>query len=93
MSNGSGIVSAVEAATGERIWQERVGGVFSASPVAGDGKVYFVSEAGETVVVAAGEAPRVLSRNPLDARVIALPAISNGQIFIRADRHLIAIGD
>ena len=93
MSNGSGIVSAVEAATGERIWQERVGGVFSASPVAGDGKVYFVSEAGETVVVAAGEAPRVLSRNPLDARVIASPAISNGQIFIRADRHLIAIGD
>lgn len=92
MSNGSGIISAVEAASGDRIWQERVGGVFSASPVAGDGKVYFVSETGETVVVAAGEAPRVLARNALDARVIASPAISNGQIFIRADRHLIAIG-
>ncbi|HJO05529.1 MAG TPA: PQQ-binding-like beta-propeller repeat protein [Acidobacteriota bacterium] len=92
MSNGSGIVSAVEATSGERVWQERVGGVFSASPVAGDGKVYFVSEIGETVVVAAGEAPRVLARNSLNARVIASPAISAGQIFIRGDRHLIAVG-
>ncbi len=92
MSNGSGIISAVKAVTGERVWQERVGGVFSASPVAGDGKVYFVSETGETVVVAAGDSPRVLSRNPLDERVIASPAISNGRIFIRTDRHLVAIG-
>ena len=92
MSNGSGIVSAVKASSGERVWQERVGGVFSASPVAGDGKVYFLSETGDTVVVAAGESPRVLARNPLNARVIASPAISNGQIFIRADRHLIAVG-
>ncbi len=92
MANGSGILSAVDAATGERVWQERVGGVFSASPVAGDGKIYFVSEGGETVVVATDAEPHVVARNPLDGRVIASPAISNGRIFIRADRHLIAIG-
>lgn len=92
MSNGSGIVSAVDAATGERVWQERVGGVFSASPVAGDGKVYFVSESGETVVVAAEDTPRVLSRSLLEARFIASPAISGGRIFLRGDRQLIAVG-
>ena len=48
-------------ATGERVWQERVDGVFSASPVAGGGHVYFVSENGDTVVVKAGRAPQVVA--------------------------------
>ena len=54
MGGENGILSAVDAANGQRLWQERVGGVFTASPIAGDGKVYFVSEAGETVVLKAG---------------------------------------
>ena len=54
MSTDNGILSAVDAKNGERLWQERVGGTFSASPIAGDGKVYFVSEGGETIVIKAG---------------------------------------
>src|SRR5688572_33488626 len=54
MSTDNGIVSAVDAKNGERLWQERVGGTFSASPIAGDGKIYFVSEGGETIVIKAG---------------------------------------
>ena len=86
------MLTAVNAATGERIWQERVEGVFSASPVAGGGHVYFVSENGDTVVVKAGPTPRVVGRNALDDRAVASPAISNGQIFIRTDRYVFAIG-
>jgi outer membrane protein assembly factor BamB len=66
--------------------------VFSASPVAADGRVYFVSETGETVVVRAGRTPQVLARNDLGERAIASPAVSNGQIFIRTDDHVFAIG-
>ena len=44
MSTDNGILSAVDASNGQRLWQERVDGIFSASPIAGDGKVYFVSE-------------------------------------------------
>ncbi len=54
MANDVGVLTAVDATSGERVWQERVDGVFSASPVAGGGHVYFVSENGETVVVKAG---------------------------------------
>ena len=92
MANDVGVLTAVDAATGERVWQERVDGVFSASPVAGGGHVYFVSENGETVVVKAGRAPQVVARNALGERAVASPAISNGQIFIRTDRHVFAIG-
>jgi outer membrane protein assembly factor BamB len=92
MANDVGVLTAVDAASGERLWQERVDGVFSASPVAGGGHVYFVSENGETVVVKAGRSPQVIVRNPLGERAVASPAISNGQIFIRTDNHVFAIG-
>jgi outer membrane protein assembly factor BamB len=92
MAGENGGVNAVDAATGERVWQERVGGVFTASPVAGDGKVYLVSETGETVVLHAGRTPKVLARNSLDGHFVASPAIAGGRLFLRADDRLIAVG-
>jgi outer membrane protein assembly factor BamB len=92
MASDVGAVTAIDAASGRRIWQQRVEGIFSASPVAGDGKIYFVSETGETIVVKAGRQPEVLARNDLGERLIASPAISNGQLFIRSDGRLFAIG-
>jgi outer membrane protein assembly factor BamB len=87
-----GVVTVADARTGARVWQERIGGVFTASPVAADGKVYLFSEGGETIVLAAGRIPRVLARNKLDARQLASPAISGGRLFIRSDDALFAIG-
>jgi outer membrane protein assembly factor BamB len=92
MATDVGAVTVVDATTGQRTSQQRIEGIFSASPVAGDGKIYFVSETGETIVMQAGRTPSVLARNDLGARAIASPAISNGQIFIRTDDHLFAIG-
>ncbi len=92
MASDVGAVTAIDAATGKRIWQQRVEGIFSASPVAADGKIYFVSETGETIVLKAGRQPEVLARNDIGERLIASPAISNGQIFIRSDDRLFAIG-
>jgi outer membrane protein assembly factor BamB len=92
MANDVGVLTAVDAATGERVWQQRVDGVFSASPAAGGGHIYFVSENGDTVVVKAGRAPQVVGRNALGERMLASPAISNGQLFLRTDENLIVIG-
>lgn len=49
-----GVASCIEAATGKVVWQERVGGNFSASPVAAAGRLYFLGDSGETVVLAMG---------------------------------------
>ena len=92
MANDVGVLTAVDAATGERVWQERVEGVFSASPVGGGGHVYFVAESGDTVVVKAGRTPQIVARNALGERAVASPAIAKGQIFLRTDRHLFSIG-
>jgi outer membrane protein assembly factor BamB len=95
MAGDVGVLSAIDARTGQRVWQERTGGVFTASPVAADGKIYLLSEDGQAIVLSAGSAsspPRVLARNRLNARQLASPAISGGRIFVRTDDAVIAIG-
>jgi outer membrane protein assembly factor BamB len=82
----------MKADTGELLWQQRIGGNFSASPVAAEGRIYFVGDDGETTVIKAGPVFEVLAKNPLDQMVQASPAISRGQIFIRTAQHLFAIG-
>ena len=92
MATDVGAITVVDASSGQRVSQQRVEGIFSASPVAGDGKIYFVSETGETIVMQSGRTPTVLARNDLGERAVASPAISNGLIFIRTDDHVFCIG-
>jgi outer membrane protein assembly factor BamB len=92
LAGETGVVTAVDAADGKTVWKERIGGIFSASPVAADGKVYLLNEDGETVVLQAGRELKILARNLLEERMLASPAISGGQIFERSDDHLICIG-
>ena len=93
VTNEVGVVTCADARTGERLWRHRLGGVFFASPVAGDGKIYLVSETGETFVLAAGREPKVLARNDLGERFLASPAVSQGRLFLRSDRTLFAVGE
>ena len=68
----------------------RLGGVFFASPVGGDGKIYMVSETGETFVLRAG-ASRGARAKQLGERFLASPAIA-GRLFLRSDGALFAMG-
>jgi len=89
----NGVLAAHNVRTGERVYQERVGGggSFSASPVAADGKVYLTSEDGDVFVVKAGPAYELLATNHLGQVVMATPAISDGTIFIRGLKDVFAI--
>jgi outer membrane protein assembly factor BamB len=92
LTNEVGVVTCADAATGQTVWRHRLGGVFFASPVAGDGKVYLVSETGVTFVLRAGRRADVLAENDLGERFIASPAIAGGRLFLRSDGTLFAIG-
>jgi outer membrane protein assembly factor BamB len=94
--NNNGTLNVYNAKTGERIFQERVGrqgGSFSASPVAADGKLYFSSEDGDVFVLKAGAKYELLATNPVGEVLMATPAISDGMIFIRGQKHLFAIAE
>ncbi len=91
----NGALHVYQARTGERAYQARLGGGmtgFSASPVAGDGKVYFPSEDGDVYVVKAGPAFTLLARNAMGAPLMASPAIVGGVMYFRTTTHIIAVG-
>lgn len=80
-----GVASCLDTTTGERIWQARLGGNYSASPVFGDGKLYFSSEDGSVTVMKPADEPRILAVNKLSGTIKATPAIVDRAIFLRTD--------
>ena len=91
----NGVVTVFDWRSGERVAQQRLGrgaSGFTASPVAADGRLYFNSEDGDVYVIEADEALNELAVNELGETLMATPAISDGVIYFRARRHLIAVG-
>lgn len=92
----NGVLSCFKAKSGERIYRKRIGygGTgFTASPVAADGKLYITSENGEIHVIEIGPDFKVLATNEMGEVCMATPAISEGMLFFRTQKHLVAIGD
>jgi len=88
----NGIASQFEAQTGTRTWRERLGRHYSASLVAAGGLVYFTDDDGITQIVRPGAKFERVAENKLGEPVIASPAISHGQLFLRGQKHLVCIG-
>lgn len=86
-----GVASSIEAKTGKSIWTERLGGDYSASPTLAGGRVYILSEQGQTYVIEPGREYRLLATNELDGRQMASPAFLGPAIFLRTDTHLYRI--
>jgi outer membrane protein assembly factor BamB len=90
----NGVLGCYEARSGNRVYQERLGsgtGAFTASPVAGDGKIYMSSEDGDVYVIKAGPKFEILSKNSMGEVCMASPAISEGVIYFRTQSHVIAV--
>ncbi|HET9714301.1 MAG TPA: PQQ-binding-like beta-propeller repeat protein [Pyrinomonadaceae bacterium] len=94
--SNQGVLTAYNAKTGERVYQERLGGTgaaFTASPVASEGKIYLSSEDGDVFVVKAGPKYELLAKNPVGEVMMATPAISDGLLIVRTISHLYAFGE
>ncbi|MCP4200665.1 MAG: PQQ-like beta-propeller repeat protein [bacterium] len=90
----NGILRVRDAKFGELHYEQRITGNtgFTASLVAGDGKVYLTAETGEVYVVRAGREYRLLATNEMGEVCMATPAISDGILFFRTRNHLVAVG-
>ena len=92
VADDRGTANCFETGKGERLWQGRMGSHFSASLVTAGGLVYFQADNGLTKVVKPGKDMEIVSENELGERSYASPAISDGQFFIRGEKHLFCIG-
>lgn len=90
--NDNGIVTCLDVATGEKIWQERVDGSFFGSPICVDGKMYCVDVDGTVVVIAASDEFEMLGRNKLGDSCRSTPAVHQGTLFIRTTNKLFSVG-
>lgn len=93
MISDKGMVSCVNAKSGESVWQKRLGGAFSASPLLADGHVYFFGEAGEVPVVAATDSYKLLANNQLGDGFMASPAVYGHSLILRSRTCLYRIGE
>jgi outer membrane protein assembly factor BamB/dienelactone hydrolase len=86
-----GYLTCHDAATGKEIYGKQrfpAGATFTASPWAYNGKLFFLSEDGKTLVVKAGPEFQILHENDLDELSLATPAVSQGHLLIRTASRL-----
>ena len=87
-----GVVSCVQAASGEVTWQERLGRHFFSSPVCVDNRLFCVSTTGEVVVIRASDRFELLARNALGETTHSTPAVAGGRMYIHTSKHLVSVG-
>ena len=87
----NGYAQCHDANTGELKWKERLPGDYKASPIAAEGRVYFLNLSGLCTVVAALPHFKKLAENKISAETIASPALSDGKIYLRGRKVLYCI--
>jgi outer membrane protein assembly factor BamB len=86
---GGSILRCADLQTGEVKWRLRLKGPFSGSLVAAGGRIYCFSEEGVCQVVQPGDGEgTVVGTSELGESVLCTPAISDGGLFVRSDKHL-----
>jgi outer membrane protein assembly factor BamB len=90
MVKDGGIITSLDALTGEPLKQGRAAGPgnYYASLVAGDGKVYLCSERGVVTVLRVGRPWEILSSHDFGERIMATPTIRDGHIYLRTEKAL-----
>jgi outer membrane protein assembly factor BamB len=90
MVKDGGVVTKLDANTGQLLQEERLPGPggYYASPVAGDGKVYFASEQGVVSVVFNEPEWKILSSKDMHEKIYATPCLERGRLFLRTNKAL-----
>lgn len=92
VADDRGTANCFDTATGDRLWQGRLGNKFNASLTTAAGLVYFLADDGTMKIVKPGNKLNVVAENKLGEVCSASPALSQGQLFIRGEQHLFCIG-
>jgi outer membrane protein assembly factor BamB len=93
MIHDGGVATCLDASTGKTIWQERIGGNYSASPLLWNDLIYFFSEEGKTTIIKAEDKFNIIATNELSSGFMASPAVSNGALILRTKSHLLKISE
>ena len=88
----NGIGQCLDAVSGKVAWKKRMSGSYSASPLQIGDRLYFFNRDGLTTVISATGKHKVLAKSQIDGQIMATPAVVGGEMILRTDTHLYAIG-
>lgn len=83
-----GVVGCLDKSDGSTLWQKRVGGEFSATPIVADGRFYAFDESGQGYVFAADDHGTLIAQNQLGSGCMALPAAVGDRLYVRTKTNL-----
>ncbi|NQT51577.1 PQQ-like beta-propeller repeat protein [bacterium] len=86
-----GVLSCVELKTGTRVWRQRIGGSYSASPIIAPGRIYFFDHRSKCTVIRPGRTFEQLAVNNLADGCMASPAVAGHALYIRTRSALYRI--
>ena len=88
----NGYISCLEAKTGKSLWQKRMKGRFSASPVLANDLLYFFNEDTVCTIIKPVKELIIVAENKLsDGKLLATPAFDENSIYIRTENNLYRI--
>ena len=93
MVSDDGMLTCLEAGTGKEVWRQRIGGNYSASPIFGDGHMYFFNQQGKTSVIKPGRNFELVATNSLSNGFMASPAVAGKALYLRTKTHLYRVED
>jgi outer membrane protein assembly factor BamB len=91
MVSDHGIATCLDRNSGERLWQQRLGGEFSSSPILADDKLFFCNREGEVFVIRPTRTFEKIAVNKMDSAIMATPAAVDNEIYIRTEKSIYRI--
>ena len=91
MVHDRGMVTCLDALTGNVLWKEKLRGNFNASPIYAAGNIYFFNVKGDCTIVKPGNDFQKIAENSIGETVKAVPAFVANRMILRTDRYLYAI--
>jgi outer membrane protein assembly factor BamB len=92
MLSDNGIMTCLDAGSGNAVWRENIGGACLASPILSGGRIYVFTGAGKTTVIRAGRTFEKLAENQLASGFMASPAVAGDSLILRTKKHLYRVG-
>lgn len=88
MVHDRGMVTCLNAKTGEVIWKEKLKGNFNSSPIYAANSIYFINTKGECTIIKPGNTFQKVAENDIEGTVKAVPAFVGDKMILRSDKFL-----
>jgi len=83
-----GTVSCINPKNGEFVWQHKFKGMFGASPIFAEGRLYFFNKKGDGIILQAKPIFELIAENALNDGMMASPAVHGKALVLRSKTHL-----